>query len=172
MDYYSHEQWQDFNTLEERSDYISKVILPAMAIRRARTRPITPEELHNKFYNPPSSDKPGEDFELAQACVENLGHIANVDTVLEIADIIFYALQDETGVLLQAWQPYLHLIGYDMNICMDFCIVKYSTRLKIPLGNPDYKDIETHVMEAFLQHVKQTRPEYLWWWNGAEISVV
>lgn len=149
---------QGLESDEVKEKYIVEVIIPAMNERRRRLGFLSGEESKNKLWAPPTiSGKQGEWFEYVESMKSN--ELLGVDEALEIADIIYYILQpnmlkhDKDRLQFFLW------IGLgDTSCALDFCIIKYLTRLQCG-DEENYKQIESYAMEEFF--IKSGLPESL-----------
>jgi hypothetical protein len=152
-------------TEESLQSIIQDEIIPNMQIRRGREEYMSSEEVSRKLNSPPSSNKVGEIHEYARAVTSNSSqesHHMNSDIALEIADIMYYELQPNSD---SHDTDYWHIFYGDIILPYIFCIIKYRTRLKYG-DRVDYKEIESAVMDVYLQTIKNdSDSRYSWLLN-------
>jgi len=151
----------DCLSANEKKEYIQTYIIPKMDERRNREAPMSSEEVYEKLYRIPNSDKPGEWAELSNEITKysNTGIEGIANKALEFADIAYYDLQMNSKENLDSIFMYLFMDGTDLP-CL-FCIAKYSTRLEFGESSR-YKKIEKYVMTKYLEYMRDNHPER-WW---------
>lgn len=135
-------------------------IIPAMDVRAGRTSPLTEVQISDRLYSS-RFDKPGEDHELSEALRESRGYLITPELASEIADLVYYSLQpncnSEIKISIQncctliIGPDYINgqLVDYSWEHALQFCIIKYSSRLKSG-DEENYKELEYKLLEKYL----------------------
>jgi hypothetical protein len=154
-------EYEDYSG-EELQAIIQDEIIPRMQRRSGRDEYMSAQEIEEKLNRPPSSNKPGELHEYALAITSNStqgGDHMTSDIALEIADVMYYELQPNSPSYDKS---YWEIFYGDTILPSIFCIIKYRTRLKFG-DRKDYKDIESSVMDVYLQTIKNN-PDSRYFW--------
>lgn len=140
----------------DRERYIKERIIPAMDVRRGRTSSLTTEEVIERLGRYPASGKPGEEHEMFREIV-NAGESITVKLALEIADNVYYCLQPNAPEnLIEHFRVSLEgVYGIEWDLMLDFCRIKYRTRL-IYGDRTDHVKIEERIMNNFLNSLPES----------------
>lgn len=170
----SLEEFESFEKIDKLSDnekifLIQNKIIPLMNARRGKSKNLNGEEVHEKLYRPPSSGKPGEDFEFFYELSTDVDGI-NKEIASEIADEIYYGLQpdafDSDKFENETFKNVFYgLLGIPRGAMLAFCLIKYQIRLKHG-DEPNYKEIENNKLQNYLD----THPELTNLWKESEQS--
>lgn len=134
----------------DRRGYIQETLIPKMDERRGRLRPQTREEIVKKLFSADMT-KPGEAVEIIEEAVRAKRKLTP-ELALEIADVIYYALQPDCPDFESNPEPFITGLGIDMETAYALCIVKYEARLLH--GSPsNFKEIEKKIMARFLENL-------------------
>ena len=132
---------------------IQNTIIPLMNLRRGRFNNLSAEDINKKLRNPPRSEKPGESAELSRELLLRENEGIDVEIAGELADIAYYGLQlnaqseDSLNNLYES--ELIGFVGIPLETVLDFCIIKYSTRLDVKKGI-DSKEKEYTELQKYL----------------------
>lgn len=131
---------------DDLKGYIQHTLIPRMDGRRRKPQSLTRKEIVEKIFSDDVS-KPGEAVEIVDAMVRSKGKMTP-ELALEVADVIYYALQPNCPSFVSDPEPLVLGLGIDMKTAFTFCVLKYETRLLYG-DSPDYKKIEKEIMTRF-----------------------
>jgi hypothetical protein len=113
----------DFLTFEQRLDYLTDEVFPAIDNRRRKGKVKSSNDTYKSFFG--YGNKQGELDELK---FELESGSSPIDCVLEIADLVYYSLRSDSTDLFDKVLNLAANYGLPKESALDACIIKYSCR--------------------------------------------
>jgi hypothetical protein len=113
----------------------------------------TQDEIYDKLFKI-DEDKPGEFYELRQALGQENPDPASC--LLEIADLVFYAMDYDSDNLLQDIFRLSETYGIQQELAVDACIVKYELRYN---KNDKNFEAEKEAVQFLIDELSELTPD-------------